>query len=51
MATTTSARPTAWCPSHGTPLEGGPILFRCPEGHRVQAADIDREYQPRRAEQ
>lgn len=29
------------CPTHREPLDGGPIRFRCPAGHGVQAADID----------
>ncbi len=35
----------ARCPSHGTPLDGGPIQFWCNVGgHCVMAADIDHEY-------
>jgi hypothetical protein len=33
------------CPTHATPLDGGPIQYWCPTGdHRVMAADIDHEY-------
>lgn len=36
------------CPVHGTPLDGGPILYDCRAGggHQVRAADIDHEYHP-----
>jgi hypothetical protein len=39
------------CSIHGLPLDGGPVLFRCPEGdgHRVMAADVDHEYHGRAA--
>lgn len=33
------------CPTHHVPLEGGPVLYRCPAtGHNVYAADIDFEF-------
>lgn len=37
---------TARCPIHGTPLDGGPILYRCrtDDGHQVRAADLDHEF-------
>jgi hypothetical protein len=35
------------CPTHGHPLDGGPVRFRCPAGHGVQAADIDHDFHPR----
>jgi hypothetical protein len=38
-----STRPPAVCPTHRCKLTGGDIQYRCPEGHRVQAADISRE--------
>lgn len=53
MSTTTierpapAARPATLCPTHRVPLDGGPIRFRCPEGHGVPAADIDHDYHPR----
>jgi hypothetical protein len=34
------------CPTHHTPLDGGPIQYRCPHGHAVVAADLNNEYQP-----
>jgi hypothetical protein len=35
------------CPTHKTPLDGGPIQFWCNTGgHSVRAADIDHEYHP-----
>lgn len=39
------------CPTHDTPLTGGPILYDCRDdgGHTVRAADIDHEYKPRKA--
>lgn len=42
-----AARPAARCPVHPEcRLEGGPVRWRCPRGHAVPAADIDREYHP-----
>jgi hypothetical protein len=38
-----STRPTTRCPDHGRVLDEGPVHYRCPEGHAVQAADLDRE--------
>ena len=39
------AGPVARCPSCGTPLDGGPVLFRCQACRRaVPAADVDAEY-------
>lgn len=34
------------CPTHHTPLDGGPIQFWCTtgDGHRVMAADLGHEY-------
>jgi hypothetical protein len=34
------------CSQHRLPLDGGPVLFRCPkdDGHRVMAADVNHEY-------
>ncbi|MEV4672786.1 hypothetical protein AB0K34_14110 [Actinomadura sp. NPDC049382] len=40
---TPHARPTARCPRHGVVLDEGPVQYRCPRGHRVQAADISKE--------
>lgn len=34
------------CPRHGDPLAGGPVLFDCPKGHSVYAADLDPEFVP-----
>jgi hypothetical protein len=36
------------CPTHGTPIYGGPIQYVCyaAGGHTVHAADLDREYHP-----
>ena len=34
------------CPRHHVTLDGGPILFQCPQGHSVYAADLDNEYRP-----
>ena len=40
----TRTRPTTRCPRHPDEvLDEGPIQYRCPRGHRVQAADISRE--------
>lgn len=38
------------CPTHGTPLDNGPIWFRCPRGHSLPAADLSHEFTPRPAE-
>lgn len=39
-----------YCPRHGVGLSGGPVVWHCPDGHpyghRVQAADLNRERQP-----
>jgi hypothetical protein len=43
----TSPRPLGRCPSCGTDLDGGPVLYRCATCARtVYAADLDVEYQP-----
>lgn len=35
------------CPTCATPLDGGPVRFRCdPCGRSVMAADLDNEYHP-----
>lgn len=34
------------CPTHQTPLDGGPVEYWCSDGHRVMAADLDHEYHP-----
>lgn len=41
-----STRPASRCPVHQCALEGGPVRWRCPQGHGVAAADIDRDYHP-----
>ena len=39
--------PLARCPGCGTPLDGGPVLYRCKTCRQaVQAADVDTEYRP-----
>jgi len=39
-----SHRPAPHCPDHrDAVLDGGPVRYRCPRGHRVQAADLNRE--------
>ncbi|TYK45117.1 hypothetical protein [Actinomadura decatromicini] len=38
-----STRPKPLCPDHRCELEGGHVQYRCPRGHRVQAADLNRE--------
>lgn len=38
----TAAHPRC-CPRHQQALTGGPVVYRCPAGHRVQAADLDQE--------
>lgn len=38
-----SSRPAPLCPDHDCVLDGGPVHYRCPEGHAVQAADLNRE--------
>jgi hypothetical protein len=38
-----SSRPPARCPEHGIALDEGPVHYRCPRGHAVQAADLNRE--------
>ena len=39
-----STRPQARCPDHpGQVLDEGPVHYRCPRGHAVQAADLNRE--------
>lgn len=41
------AGPVKRCPSCRTPLDGGPVRFRCdPCGTPVMAADLDTEYHP-----
>ncbi|MBO2456574.1 hypothetical protein [Actinomadura violacea] len=41
------AGPVKRCPTCRTPLDGGPIRFRCePCGRSVMAADLDTEYHP-----
>jgi DNA-directed RNA polymerase subunit RPC12/RpoP len=43
----TSPRPPGRCPSCGTALDGGPVLYRCATCARaVYAADLDVEYRP-----
>jgi hypothetical protein len=38
------------CPRHATlQLSNGPVVFDCPEGHTVQAADLDHEFHGRLA--
>ena len=43
VTTVPSCRPAALCPDHGCVLDEGPVHYRCPEGHAVQAADLNRE--------
>jgi hypothetical protein len=44
IAQAAACRPTPFCPRHpGVVLDEGPVHYRCPEGHAVQAADLDRE--------
>ncbi|TDD74839.1 hypothetical protein [Actinomadura rubrisoli] len=39
--------PARHCPNCETPLDGGPVQFRCPACQRgVHAADIDHEHRP-----
>lgn len=38
-----SCRPAVRCPKHKVAMDGGPIQYRCPKGHRVQAADLNPE--------
>ncbi|MEV4258735.1 hypothetical protein AB0J52_36720 [Spirillospora sp. NPDC049652] len=39
--------PAKLCPACRTPLDGGPVRFRCdPCGKAVHAADLDNEYHP-----
>jgi hypothetical protein len=39
-----SCRPAIRCPKHtDTVLDGGPVQYRCPKGHRVQAAGLEQE--------
>lgn len=41
------AGPVKRCPSCRTPLDGGPVRFRCEAcGRSVMAADLDTEYHP-----
>lgn len=35
--------PVNRCPHHNAELDGGPVQYRCPHGHRVMAADLTRE--------
>ena len=35
------------CPTHGIRLQGGPVWFRCDEGHSLPAADLSHDFQPR----
>lgn len=41
------AGPVRRCTIHGSELDGGPVQYRCPAGHRVQAADVDHEFHGR----
>ena len=34
--------PSRRCPAHGTVLSGGPALYRCPTGHCITAADLEK---------
>lgn len=44
VTTVPSTRPTPICPNHpGVRLDEGPVHYRCPEGHAVQAADLNNE--------
>ncbi|TDD97689.1 hypothetical protein [Actinomadura rubrisoli] len=44
VLTAPSTRPPAHCPAHeGVALDEGPIHYRCPHGHAVHAADLNRE--------
>lgn len=46
MSTATLVRTVPSCPVHELPLSGGPVVWRCDGGdlgHRVQAADLERE--------
>lgn len=44
---TLHAGPVKRCPACRTPLDGGPIRFRCDAcGRSVMAADLDTEYHP-----
>lgn len=44
---TLTAGPVKRCPTCRTPLDGGPVRFRChPCGVPVMAADLDTEYHP-----
>lgn len=44
---TLHAGPVKRCPTCRTPLDGGPVRFRChPCGASVMAADLDTEYHP-----
>lgn len=60
LVTIRSPRPAVWpnrelmriqhCPRHATiQLSNGPVVFDCPEGHTVQAADLDHEFHGRLA--
>lgn len=35
------------CPTCGARLNGGPVHYTCTNGHGVNAADLNTEYQPR----
>lgn len=35
------AKPTHACPKCGSPLKGGPVLFRCQLRHAFTAADLE----------
>ncbi len=34
--------PARSCPAHGAALSGGPALYRCPAGHCITAADLEK---------
>lgn len=42
---------THTCPTHGTPLQGGPVRYWCDRRHGVVAADLPHEFQPNTAHQ
>jgi hypothetical protein len=42
----TSSGPQSLCPPCGARSDGGPVVFWCARGRRMQAADLDVEYRP-----
>ncbi len=43
--TANHGRPRPSCTRHHLAVDGGPVLYWCPAGHSVYAADLDNDFQ------